>query len=153
MGDDMTTGKVTKRAVGPDGTVTGSYDNNPYLNSMIYEVEFPDGQIKEYAANIIAENMLITQVDSDGYSITMMEGIIDYKKDDAVTVSKSDMYVVTQQGQKRMRKTTQGWKLLVKWANGSESWIALEDMKESHSIEMAEFARARDIADEPAFVW
>jgi hypothetical protein len=51
--------------------VTGSYDSNPYLNSMIYEVEFPDGQIKEYAANIIAENML-TQVDSDGHSTTMM---------------------------------------------------------------------------------
>jgi hypothetical protein len=31
---------------------------------MISEVEFPDGQIKKYAANIIAENML-TQVDSD----------------------------------------------------------------------------------------
>jgi hypothetical protein len=52
-----------------------------------------------------------------------------------------------------MRKTTQGWKLLIKWANGSESWIALKDMKESHPIETAEFAKARDIADEPAFAW
>jgi hypothetical protein len=34
----MKTGKVTKRAVGPDGTITGSYDNNPYLNSMIYDL-------------------------------------------------------------------------------------------------------------------
>jgi hypothetical protein len=152
LGDNMATGKVTKRAVGPDGTVTGSYDNNPYLNSMIYEVEFPDGQIREYAANLIAENML-TQVDSDGYSITMMEGIIDYKKDPAVAVSKSDMYVVTRRGQKRMRKTTQGWKLLVKWADGSETWIPLKDMKESHPVDAAEFARARDIADEPAFAW
>jgi hypothetical protein len=50
---------------------------------MIYEVEFPDGQIKEYAANIIAENML-TQVNSGGYSTTIMDGIIDYKKDDDV---------------------------------------------------------------------
>ena len=29
---------------------------------MIYEVEFPDGQLKEYAANVIAENMLSTQM-------------------------------------------------------------------------------------------
>jgi hypothetical protein len=50
-----------------------------------------------------------------------------------------------------MRKTTQGWKLLVKWAGGSEAWIALKDMKESHPVETAEFARARDITDEPAF--
>jgi len=81
--------------------IMGSYDDNRFLNSMIYEVEFPDGQIKEYAANIIAKNIL-TQVDSDGYSITMMEGIIDYKKDNAVVVSKGDAYVVTHRGQRRM---------------------------------------------------
>jgi hypothetical protein len=148
----MKTGKVTKRAVDHEGKVVGSYDNNPYLNSMIYEVEFPDGQMKEYAANIIAENML-TQVDSEGYSTTLMEGIIDYSKDTAVEVTKSDMYVVTGRGQKRPRKTTQGWKLLVKWANGLETWIPLKDMKESHPVETAEFAKARKIADEPAFAW
>ena len=65
LGEEMITGKVTQRTIGPDGQVTGTYDNNPYLNSIIYDVEFPDGQVKEYAANIIAENML-TQVDSDG---------------------------------------------------------------------------------------
>jgi hypothetical protein len=119
---------------------------------MIYEVEFPNGEVKEYAANIIAENML-TQVDSDGYSITMMKGIIDYKKDNAVAVPKSDMHVVTSRGQKKMRKTTVGWKLLVQWADDSESWIALKDMKEAHPVELAEFAKAREIADEPAFAW
>ena len=46
---------------------------------MIYEVEFPDGQVKEYAANLIMENML-TQVDSDGFSLMMLKAIIDYKK-------------------------------------------------------------------------
>ena len=152
LGEEMKTGKVTKRAVDHKGKVVGSYDNNPYLNSMIYEVEFPDGQMKEYAANIIAKNML-TQVDSKGYSTTLMEGIIDYCKDTAVAVMKSDMYVVTGRGQKRARKTTQGWKLLVKWANGLETWIPLKDMKESHPVETAEFAKARKIADEPAFAW
>ena len=73
----MVTGKVTQRTIGPDGQVTGTYYNNPYLNSTIYDVEFPDGQVKEYAANIIAENML-TQVDSDGMSTTLMEAIVDH---------------------------------------------------------------------------
>jgi hypothetical protein len=151
LGDDMVTGTVTQ-VIGPDRAAIGSYDNNAYINLMIYEVEFPDGQIKEYAANIIAENTL-TQVDSDGFSTSMMEGIINYKKDDAVAIWKNDMYVVTRRGQKRIRKTTQGWKLLIKWANGSESWIALKDMKESHPVETTEFARARDIDAEPAFTW
>eukprot|EP00957_Ditylum_brightwellii_P097719 7442069-Ditylum_brightwellii.AAC.1 len=78
---------------------------------MIYDVEFPDRQVREYAANIIAENML-TQVDSDGYTKTLMESIVDYKKDGAVAVVKNNMYVVTPQGQKRALKTTQGWRLL-----------------------------------------
>ena len=55
MSENMTVGRVTKRVIGPDGNVAGTYDENPYLNSMVYEVEFPDGQVKEYAANLIAE--------------------------------------------------------------------------------------------------
>ena len=152
IGEEMSVGKVTRRALGPDGTIAGTYDTNPYLNSMIYEVEFPDGQIREYAANVIAENML-TQVDSDGFSTTMLEAIIDYRKDEATAVPKADMYVVTSRGQKKLRKTTIGWSLLVKWADQSESWIPLKDLKESHPCEAAEFAKARGIADEPAFAW
>ena len=33
-------------------------------------------------------------------------------------------------------------KLLVKWKDKSESWIKLADMKESHPVEVAEYARA-----------
>jgi hypothetical protein len=73
-GEEMSVGKVIERALGPDGTVAGPYDENPFLNTMIYEVDFPNGNVKEYAANIIAENML-TQVNSDGNSLTMMKGI------------------------------------------------------------------------------
>ena len=89
---------------------------------MIYEVEFPSGQLKEYAANVIAENML-TQVDSDGFSLTiMLEGVIDYRKDESQTISKTDKCLTTTSGpQKQIRKTTVGWSLLVKWANRTES--------------------------------
>jgi hypothetical protein len=83
----------------------------------------------------------------------MMEAIVDYRKDETVAVPKTDKYLTTTSGQQRMRKTTVGWKLLVKWADESESWIPLKDMKESHPIETAEFAKARSIADESAFAW
>ena len=138
-------GKVTKRVLGPDGKVAGKYDDNPYLNSIIYEVELADGRIKEYGANIIAENML-TQVDSDRFSLSLMEGIIDYKHDDSIAISKT-----ASRGQRRLRKTTVGWKLLVKWRDQSESWIKLSELKESHPVETAEFAKSRGIDDEPAF--
>jgi hypothetical protein len=149
----MTVGRVTKRTIGPDGTVAGAYNKNPCLNTtMTCEVEFPDGQLKEHAANVIAKNML-TQIDSDGYSLTMTEGITDYRKDKAMAVPMNDKYLVTASGQKRPRKTAVGWKLLVKWVDGGESWIPLKDMKESHPIETAKFAKAQSLADEPAFAW
>jgi hypothetical protein len=152
LGEDISRGKVVRRALGPDGVTTGSYADNPMLNSIVYEVEFPDGQTREYAANTIAENML-SQVDSDGYSTTLMQGIVDVVKDDAVAIPKSEKWVVTARGQRRLRKSTVGWKLLVQWRDGSETWIPLKDMKESHPLETAEFAKARGIDDECAFAY
>jgi hypothetical protein len=35
----------------------GHDDVNPILDTRIYEVEFPDGEVLEYAANVIAENL------------------------------------------------------------------------------------------------
>ena len=49
-------GKVRRRALGPDGNIIGKYNNNLYLNSVMYEVGFIDGQVEEYWANIIQEN-------------------------------------------------------------------------------------------------
>jgi hypothetical protein len=58
MGDKMMTAKVIKRSIGPDGCTAGEYDDNPMLNSIVYNVEFPDGQVKEYSANLMPKNML-----------------------------------------------------------------------------------------------
>eukprot|EP00957_Ditylum_brightwellii_P182443 13898526-Ditylum_brightwellii.AAC.1 len=49
--DHITTGKVKRRALAPNGRTAGSYHDNPMRNSTIYKVEFPDGEVKEYAAN------------------------------------------------------------------------------------------------------
>ena len=52
-----------------------------------------------------------------------------------------------------MCKTTAGWKLLVKWRDQSESWVKLSDLKESHPVETAEFAKLSGLHDEPGFAW
>jgi hypothetical protein len=69
-------GRVTQRVVGPDGKQYGMYKN-----SITYEAEFDDGAVREYSANVIAENM-ISQYDSDGYALTMIQAIIDFTKDE-----------------------------------------------------------------------
>ena len=84
--------RVLQRSLGLDRKVVGWYDNNSQLNYMVYDLEFPDGTIKEYRANKIAEIML-TQVDSDGFTLTMMEGIIGHYKDKTTAISKEDKYV------------------------------------------------------------
>ena len=76
-GDEMAMGKVARQSLDADGRMTGTYHDNPFLNTITYEVEFSNGQVKEYGANIIAENML-TQVGSDGYSLSLMDSIIDH---------------------------------------------------------------------------
>ena len=96
---------------------------------------------------------MFTQVDSDGFSLSLMEGIIDYKRDNSIAISKMDKYITTSRGQRRLHKTTVGWKQLVKWRDQSESWIKLAELKESHPVETAEFAKSRGIDDEPAFAW
>lgn len=45
-----------------DGKRKGRYNANPIVNSQVYGVMFPDGVVKEYAANAIAENIW-SQVD------------------------------------------------------------------------------------------
>ena len=97
---------------------------------------------------------MLTHVDSDGFSsLIMLEGIIDFQKDESLAVRKTDKYLTTTLGQKQMRKTTVGWLLLVKWADRTESWIPLKDLKESHPIETTMFAKARSKDDEPTFAW
>ena len=86
VGDGVQSSKVTQRAVDPDGHLTGQYYDNLSLNSLLYEVEFDDGSVREYAANIIAQNML-SHVDDDCYSLIQMENIIDHMRDPAVAIA------------------------------------------------------------------
>jgi hypothetical protein len=63
-GDDMKIGKVIKRSVDDNAIPKGKAHSNPILDSREYLVEFGDGEVLEYSANVIAEN-LYAQVDSE----------------------------------------------------------------------------------------
>ena len=52
-----------------------------------------------------------------------------------------------------MRKRTVGWKFNIKWRDGTTKWVSLKDLKESNSIEVAEYVTERNILEEPAFDW
>jgi len=135
-------GTVTKRAKGEDGNPIGKHNANPLFDTRKFEVEFPDGDVQEYYANVIAEN-LFSQVDSEGRQMLLMESISDHKKDEQAI--KKEHW--------KGGPTTKGWKLLVQWKDGTEDWIPLKDLKESNPVEVAEYSVANKIDEEPAFRW
>jgi hypothetical protein len=141
---------VRKRKRDEDGNLIGRSHENPILDTSLYDVEFEDGNISTYTANIIAEN-LYEQVDEEGRTFVLFDSIVDHKKgNDAL--SQEDGFVVVN-GRRHLKRTTRGWKLCVLWKDGSTSWVPLKDMKESHPVQVAEYAVAREIAHEPAFAW
>jgi hypothetical protein len=92
-GDDMAIGTIVKRKRDHDGNPIGQHDANPKLDTRIYEVEFPDGEVLEYAANVIAEN-LYSQVDEKGHHQVVFDDIVDHKgTDKAMAKSDDDLYI------------------------------------------------------------
>ena len=71
---------MIRRARDPNGELIGKSSGNPLLDSSVYEVEFEDGAVERYHANIIAEH-IYSQVDQDGYGRALLDEIIDHKSD------------------------------------------------------------------------
>ena len=81
------------------------------LNSLVYDVEFPDGAVKHYAANVIDENLLI-QVDLSGFYTQVLDKIVlNSKLGNAVSMK--DAYVTTRRGFCKIRQNTIGWYFLI----------------------------------------
>ena len=143
--------KVLRRSVTPEGRVIGNANDNPLLSTLMYDVEFPDGNIKKYAANIIAENVLVN-CDSEGFYSSQMSCIVDHKCDGSA-VPMEQKYIKSKNGQMKLRPTTVGWSFNIKWKDGTSDWVPLKILKESNPVDIAEYAVARGIDGEPAFAW
>ena len=153
-GDDnaLHQAKVKERVKDEDGIPIGKRNNNPLMDSRMYEVEFLDGSIEILTANIIAENLL-AQVDSEGHRQLLLKEIVDHRTD-GTEVKKENGYFETPQGTRRKKRTTRGWELCLEWKDGSQTWVAMKDVKKNASpIELAEYAIRNGLKDEPAFAW
>jgi hypothetical protein len=149
--EDKQFAKVTKWLRDAEGRPIGTANENPLLDTREYEVEFLDGHVKSMSANSIAQH-LFSQIDEEGHQHVLLDDIIDFEKDDTA-VDKADAFVTMKNGVKRRRQTTQAWQLLCQWKDGSTNWVALKDMKNSCPVQVAEYAKANRIDDEPAFAW
>ena len=80
-GDKLSMGKVVRYAFNKHGELVGAYNDNPILNSHLYEVEFSDGEVKEFVENILAENFM-SQVDYNVNHSEFLDCITDVRCDD-----------------------------------------------------------------------
>ncbi len=88
-----------------EGNPVGEYDSNPMLNTRVYDVMFPDGDVQQYSANIIAPS-IYDSTDDDGHRYQFLEEFIGHKKLHNV-LSKSDGYVTTKMGKDNTSKDYQ----------------------------------------------
>ena len=143
--------RVMKRLRDADGVPIGTANENPILDSRMYEVEYQDGTKASLVANYIAEN-LFAQVDQEGNRHVLLDELIDYRVNGR-KVKLQDAFITTGTGMRRRRETTIGWELLAQWKDGSTNWVSLKDLKESYPVQTAEYAVVAKIAMEPAFAW
>ena len=55
-GDEMVMGKVTRRSLDADGRMTGTYHDNPFLNTITYDIEF----LMDKSRNMVPTSLLRT---------------------------------------------------------------------------------------------
>ena len=80
LGDSKQSAKVLHHKRDGDGNLIGHSSSNPYLDTSLYKVEFSDGHVKAYAANLIAEN-IYKQLDDKGNKYRLIVEIINHEKD------------------------------------------------------------------------
>jgi hypothetical protein len=129
-GDEYKVGKVIQRKAEDNGNPIGKSHDNQILDTREYEVEFSDGDVLEYAANIIAENLY-----SSVMRLVLMDSIINHKKKES-EMKNNDSFIESKL--KRVRRmTTKGWKFCVQWKDSSTSWECLKELKESNPAQVA----------------
>ena len=109
------TGKVQSRAQDQDGCLIGKHNTNPILDSRAYEVVFPDGEVAEYAANVIALNMY-SLCNPSGNQYLMLKSITGHKTGKTAYTYHDPIKKIGSNC--HYPRTTKGWQLCVEWKDG-----------------------------------
>ena len=97
------------------------------LDSRFYDIMFMDRTVQQLAANRIALS-LYKHVDSEGFTTKILYHIQRHQKTDEA-IEKSDGYVKDSKRGRSRKITTKAYYFLTKFRDGSDSWIALADLK------------------------
>ena len=96
--------RVAKRLKDANVLPIGTANENPILDTIMYEVKYVDGNKDSLTANAISQNMF-TQVDNEGNRHVIFDKIIDHRCT-ALTLKQADAFIVTSSGNMRRQETT-----------------------------------------------
>ena len=85
--------RVTKRLKDANSLPFGLANENPILDTRMYEVEYLDGERTSLAANNIDEN-LFAQIDDEGNRQVLMDEIIPHRSNEHA-VKQQDAFIIT----------------------------------------------------------
>ena len=106
----------------------GNTNDNPGLDTRIYEVEYPDRYKAALAKNTIALNFF-DQVDAEGNIYVLFDKIVDHRIY-GTEIKLDEQFITSSNSSHRIRSITKGWEVLVQWKDDSSTWEILKDMKE-----------------------
>jgi hypothetical protein len=95
---------------------------------------------------------LFAQVDDEGHRYVLLDDIIDHRSTGDY-ISGDNGFIHLENSMKRRCHITQGWELCIQWKDHSTNWVKLKDVKNAYPIEVAEYAIANKVHEEPAFAW
>ena len=110
--------KIVSRKRDAAGNLTGKKNPDPKLDSRIYNVQYPDGHFERYSTNVLSEALNET-MDHDGYDKSYISEICGYRKNMKHAITKENGFVKSHNGRDVPVITTKGWKVNVRWLNGS----------------------------------
>ena len=110
-GSEPAFARVKKRLRDANSLPIGTSNENPILDSCVYEVEYRDGHKASMTANSIVQN-LFAQVDAKGNCHGLFDEIFDHRTD-GTEIKQQDAFLNTRTGTCLRRETTKGWEILL----------------------------------------
>ena len=82
----------------------------------------------------------------------LIDDIIDHRQD-VNAIGEEEESTKTPNGLKRRKMATTGWQLCIQCKDGSTNWVALKDINQSYTVQLADYVKRIKIDDEPVFAW
>ena len=142
---------ICHRKRNSSGKTIGKRIANTFLNTRVYEAEFPDVKGVAISADTVTTS-LFGKCLYDEHDLMLFKSLLDHKSD-MTEFQRYDAFVKRNGSNSERKKTNRGWQLLFEWFDGTMTWEKLSDLKEFYPVQVAEYASGNIIIDEPTFAW